>query len=93
MTSDPPLSPTAGTQRSAAEATPWTQASATDREPDPVRAPATYAKTMLHHAITQGDLLGQDANGNMVILLTLPQGEFDRLAVFDPDGDPDVEPR
>jgi hypothetical protein len=61
------------------------------RETRPTHAPEGYARTVLHHAITQGDLLGEDGDGNVVIAIKLSPGDFDRLAEFDPDGDPDIE--
>jgi hypothetical protein len=62
-------------------------------ETRPTHAPERYARTVLHHAISQGDLLGEDGDGNVVIALKLSPGDFDRLAEFDPDGDSDIVKR
>jgi len=53
--------------------------------------PYAFARDILHRAVAHGDLIGHDAEGNAVVALAIPQPEFDALATFDPDGDPDVE--
>ncbi len=75
------------------DATGKTTTPLTDRGIDPVKEPDGFAKTVLHHAITHGDRLGEDANGNVVVLLALSRQACDQLAQFDPDGDPDIESR
>lgn len=69
-----------------------TSAQAPSHGPDPVQEPEGYARTVLHHAVTHGDLLEECADGTVTIVLTLPRREFDRLNAFDPDGDGDREP-
>lgn len=91
MTRNPTRSRTATAEPNVVDPTPRTQVRASDREPDPVQNPGSYARTVLHHLLAYGDLLGEDADGNVVILFKLPRDDFDRLATFDPDGDPDVE--
>jgi hypothetical protein len=73
-----------------AMATPTTTP-ASAQETRPTHAPEGYARTVLHHAISQGDLLGEDGEGKVVIALKLSPGDFDRLSEFDPDGDSDIE--
>jgi hypothetical protein len=70
-------------------ANPTSQARVMDREADPVRNPEHYARMVLHHAIEHGDVLGEDADGNIMVIFPLSPEELDRLATFDPDGDPD----
>jgi len=51
-----------------------------------------FARSVLYHAIAHGDRIGRDAEGRVVIALAIPEPEFEALAAFDPDGDPDAEP-
>lgn len=50
-----------------------------------------FARTVLHHAIAHGDRIGQDAAGNVIVALAIPEPAFDALAAFDVDGDADRE--
>jgi hypothetical protein len=71
-----------------AEEIPSTQEHATDEGIDAVRDPKGYACQVLHYAVEHGDVLGEDTNGRLIVAFSLSPEEFDRLATFDPYGDP-----
>jgi len=89
MTRKPTVSKSATATLGVANVIARTQDPSTDHEIDPVQDPGGYACKLLHRAIEHGDVIGQDADGNVTLVFKLSPDDFDRLATFDPDGDPD----